>query len=326
MNRIASQTRSSLQLAILILALSIVGCARVQTEPFDQFSQSTKQLRKGADDVLSIVNDRNRTRFIEETAGASMTADGADAVQNLMLDRGPPEDPFGWSWMSETPPLFIESERFRGSVYLLNSTLVSYADLLASLAGENLIPQQEFDALSTDLNANVRAATSSLGVTVPNQDLAIISTAASAAFREYLESQRREALELAIEENQANIIAISVLMQDALRISTRNLRQNYNQESSAAAFRLTPGSQDSLASRKTKVKQLIELNEEYITRLATLRTLDQSYRTLPQAHRELIAAADASTFSIAAIQQLYDNGQHLRRLYEEPSSGGVSSE
>ena len=293
-------SRPPLLLAILTVVLAILaaaGCATISGEPFSALSASAQQLRDGADASLSAVQERVRDRYIAEAAAGDFAK-----VEALLLTQ-PSGDPFGWA--SPTPPLFLQAARFREGVHRFNSVLVSYAGLLAQLASPDLVKPETFEQLATDLNGNLKTAIQALGVQAqPNKEIAIFSTLASGAFRAYLQNKQRSTLLKALQDNQATIDDTAELGASAIRITAGALRNEYDNASKA------------LAQRKA-FKDLVELDDRFIKEIAGLRTLHQSYKALPAAHRELAMGLAEPHRGLPMIRELYENGRELYRLYEQ---------
>lgn len=297
-----AKSRPPLLLAILTVVLAILGaagCATISGEPFSALAASAQQLRDGADASLGAVHERVRDRHIAEAAAGDF-----DKIQALLLIQ-PSGDPFGWASPSPNPPLFVQAARFREGVNRLNSVLVSYAGLLAQLASPDLVKPETFEQLATDLNGNLKTAMQALGVQAqPNREIAIFSTLASGAFRAYLQSKQRSSLLKALQDNQATIDDTAELGASAVRITAAAIRNEYDIASKG------------LAQRKA-IKELVELDDRFIKEIAGLRTLHQSYKALPAAHRELATGLAEPQRGLPMIRELYENGRDLYRLYEQ---------
>jgi len=295
----------------------LAGCATVDPQPFSEFSLAVQELRDGADGALSVSNESNRERYIEHVAKQSQTSAGRDDVLNLFVESVK-ADPFGWQMRKI--PLFMMSKRFQAGVYALNSSLVAYAELLKNLAAPEAVSKETFDNLARDLDAGLSAAAGQLEVKEADQELAMMSAAARQAAYSYLNNKRSKSLEKIVEANQVNIAAIAGRLQEALRLSAENLRTAYRAEGMALAKKLTPGADDSPGSRGKTVKQFVELNEEYVGRLETLRALNRSLDTLPNAHRELAQAIKRPQMKLSSIRDLAKQGKALNKLYRELKS------
>lgn len=290
------------------------GCGSINPEPFGKLTLSLQEVRNGADEALKYSDTENRSRFVEETAAASQTDNGSIAVQNLLI-QGVDEKPF--AWQMNTVPLFMISPQFRSGVYTLNSTLIAYSELLAALAGSDIITQSEFDDMAKDLNASLKSAATTLQLKDPENVIGIISVGASRAAYSYIDHKRKNKLQDILIENQPLISKISDKLQDAIRIAALNLRQNYDENSIKLASQLKPNPSVGIENRKQAVIKLIELNENFLTNLRILEALYNTYRSLPKAHAELLIAIERPEYDLAAVRGLYENGKHMHSLYKE---------
>jgi hypothetical protein len=297
--------------AVVLAILGVVGCASISPAPFTALTTSIQQLREGADASLSLVDERARNRYIAEAAAGDVAK-----VEALLL-KPSPGDPFGWA--SSDPPLFLKVARFRDGVYQLNSVLVGYAGLLVQLASPDLVSPEQFEQLTRDLNGNLKNAVQALGVSAPsNKEIAIFSTLGTAAFRAYLKNKQRSSLLKALDRNQPAIQEAAELGTSAVRITAMALRNEYNHSSEKlAALIANPKLSDS--EKQAILKELIEVDEKFIKEISVLRTLYQSYRTLPAAHQELATGVADPKSGLPMVIELSENGRELYRLYEDLS-------
>jgi hypothetical protein len=301
--------RRALPMFALLVALVVAGCATVAQPPFQQFAASVQQVRSGADSALGGLYDQARDRYVGEVA------QGGAALQGALL-TSVEGDPFAWT--SSSPLLFLQIARFREGVYRFNSTLVDYAGALAQLASPDIIMPETFDQLASDLNGNLRKALPALGVNPGNQQIAIFSTVATAAFRGYLQNKQRSSLVEALTKNQEAIQNTAGLGQSAVTITVVALRNEYDQRSNALAQDIASAGAPA-AERSSKARALVDLDDRFIKELAVLRALYQAYVDLPAAHQELAAATGDPKLGIAAIRRLYEQGREMQRLYEQLS-------
>jgi hypothetical protein len=291
--------------------MGMAGCASISPAPFTAFTTSVQQLREGADASLSVVHERTRDRYIAEAAEGDVTK-----VQALLLTQ-PPGDPFGWS--SANPPLFLKAARFREGVYRLNSVLVSYAGLLGQLASPELVSSEKFEQLAKDLNGNLRNAVQALGVSSPpNKEIAIFSTLATTAFRLYLQNKQRTSLLEALNSNQSAVQNAAELGASAVRLTAAALRHEYDLGSANLA-NLVAKPNVSSSQKQAAVRDLVELDENFMKEMAVLRILHQSYGVVPAAHLELARGVADPKLGLPTVIELLENGRNLLRLYEELS-------
>lgn len=294
--------------------LVLAGCPKVNPKPFDQFSVSTQQLRDGADAALKVNGEANRERFIQTAAEKSMTSNGADAIINLQLTVEK-DDPFAWKM--ERTPLFMESRKFRTGIYTLNSALVQYAELLKELASPEFLSTERFDSMAKDLNANLASAGKSLKIEAKDKELAIFSVATTEILKSYLESQRKDALINALKKNQENVENISKKMTSAVITAALNLNKNYTDASSKLMADIATSGEINVDAKKKMVVAFLDINQQYTNRLAVLRSLHDTYATLPRVNMEIIKLVEDPKFTSSTIKEIFNNGTHLKNLYDE---------
>jgi hypothetical protein len=297
-------------LIILILlgtAFSACATGNVSSTAFEQMSASMLQVRTGADASLGALYDRTRDRYIA-TAAADV-----EKVEALKLSRSATGETFGWK--SSKPPLFLTTARFREGVYRLNSAVIQYSNALSRLANKDLIDPATFNQLAKDLNGNLNSAVTALDVQTGGKEIAIFSTAASAAFEAYLRNQQRSALVKALRENQTAVQHVGELGAQAVRITAEALRSEYDIRSTELAAAAAPPRTP--ASREAAVRDLADLDDRFVKELSTLQVLHDTYVALPAAHQELATSLEGSQFGLASVQELFHNGQDLFRRYEE---------
>jgi hypothetical protein len=271
-------------------------------------------LRKGADAALTINDDANKERFIEQTAAASLTPEGAEAVNNLLMTTDP-KDPFAWHM--EKTPLFMQSQRFRAGIYTLNTALVNYAELIKELSSPESLSPERLDKLTIDLNANLGSAARSLGINDAGHELALFSLAATELLKTYLEIRKTDALLKALKENSTTIQGVSNRMQQAVRLAASNLNQNYTDENGKLIENLADQDAKDLNKKTELVRTLVELNQIYVHRLSILQVLHESYAALPRVNSDMINLVENSKFNASTIKELFENGKHLLVLHDE---------
>jgi hypothetical protein len=309
MIRRAMKTGGILGGVMVVIVLAGCATAPAQSAPFEQFSAAVQQVRTGADAALGAVYDRSRERYLNEAGAGDVSK-----VQGLMLTR-PPGDPFGWT--SSTPPLFLTAAQFREGFYRFNSVLIEYAGALAQITSKDLLDTKAFNALATDLNGNLRSAVQAFGLPPSNREIAIFSTAATAAFEAYLRNQQRSELLRGLRDNQGAIADVAERGAEAIRLTANALRNEYDQKSGALANAAASGSSSS--AKVGAMRDLAELDDRFIKEMSVLRALYDTYVSLPRAHRELAAGLEDPKFGFTAIRDMFERGQDLYRRYEELS-------
>jgi len=171
----------------------------------------------------------------------------------------------------------------------------------------------ELERRVADVNTGISDAASRLTEQAPARELAIISVAATRLLEEYVESKKRDALTKAIRQSTPTIAEVCQHMREAMKLAARHVRQEYDERSFALANQLAGAGNLSVVQRREIVREMIALNDLYVTHLETLRTLDRAYQQLPEAHQELSLRGDESRTE--EIRRLYDDGRRLQELY-----------
>lgn len=306
--------------SVMVLFLSLVwasflsGCSStIDPGAFQRFAESTVELRDGADEVFEQQYKMARERFeMEVTQGDSLSEIN---IQKLLIENVPGK-PFAWK-TQEPPLLFFAARQFRETFGALNDALVKYADLLVELSTSGNISEDEFNAAASGINSGIRDAVAAFGENSQNREISIFSVGATTLFQEYLNSENKQTLRSAILENQENIQALSDHLSKGLQLASRHAFTEYSVRSFDLAMMLTPDSQLTTVQKRERLVELIELDEQYINRLETIRRLNDSYRALPGANRELSASLDNKESGLGSIQRISDNAKRIYKLFKE---------
>jgi hypothetical protein len=170
----------------------IAGCVSVNKEPFLKYRTAVEEARDGMDAAMSVGCEWTRSEFIED-----FSSDPDSKFSDLTI-----ETERGCDYSMPFEPIYLEVKKARFALAELNKAFFTYADLLARLAGDDLLNADIFDQIARDLNENARKALKALGVSAKPKRMALFSAAASEAARLYIEKRRRTYLYQAIMENQ----------------------------------------------------------------------------------------------------------------------------
>lgn len=290
------------------------GCGAVHSNPFAEFTASLQEVESGADAALRYLDSVNRDSFIQETAEASQSTEGFEAVQRMLLSGDDRNDAAG---EMDSARLFVISPRFRSGINMLNNTLVSYSQLLETLAGSRNVSQTEFEGMIKELNEEIKSAVATLQSSGSEGIGGMVSTDASQAACAYIDDKRNRNLRKVLEENQPLIVELSGSLQDTIQASVRNIRTSYDDSRIKLGRELRPDLTVGIDARKQTVAELIELNDDFVTRLRILESLNDSYRLLPKAHAELVLAMEKPGHDLTAVNELFENGARMHTLYEK---------
>ena len=288
--------------AALAIAL-LAGCATVSPAPFKEYHDAVLDLQASADRVLEADAKWSRESFHEGVK------DRSTALADLTLEF---DDTLAYGWTLPNEPLFVTVERTRSAFAHLNTTFVSYTDLLYQLAANKVASAEEFDTLANDLNANARKAAKALRIDASEDNVAIFSTAAAALARSYVENKKRRKLEETISSNQGGVDQFVQAATLAAQLAAEDLKAEYGLRFDRvnAVWRSAPAD-----GRAAVIDDVLALNDEMVGLLKTLETLDVAYRTLAREHRELgRSLGKGADFS---ARELANTARRLKDQYEE---------
>jgi hypothetical protein len=263
----------------------MTGCASVDPKPFSDFAAGLRTLRDGADAQAGVNVEANRKRLIEQVEAGNISP--ADLQLGFPTDFG---TDYSFSASGEEP-LFIKLARLEQGLKALNDAMVSYADLLVTMAGNETVNPADFDTMTDDLNTDIGSAAAALQLKLPAEQQALISTAATKIFEEYIESKRRRSLTAAINEVQPQVRRFAQAGQTAIRAIAAGIKTTYTADLFMPLALANP----------VDVEAILQLNESTQSTLATLEALWRSYGQLPAAHANLAAAASSRKHGLEAL-------------------------
>lgn len=287
---------------LLLLGATVLGtgCASVDPAPFTQFESSLESLREGSDTQAGAAVAASRQDLVDKVANKEVSP----ADLQLEFDAS---NPYVTSYgFAEQEPNFVKLTRFRQGLADLNDVMIDYAQSLVLLSGGgqggDILPTSaQFDQMATDLNANAGNAAAALGLKVDPQKQALLSTAAVQLFKAYIERKRSKDLMAAIEEVQPRVDDFAKAAQQAVHFLASMVQTDYNVEFLPLA-----------TAQPANATPILSLNDSTQTTLATLDAMSRSYGALPQAHRDLKAAASKKPGVLAGLTALTNEAVRLQ--------------
>jgi hypothetical protein len=303
-------SKSSREFCLILFVISsilILSCAsKVNPDPYKKFANSAIEAQEGIDQAMSVTFDWTKAGFIE-----GFSSNPESKFSELLIEPG---SGFEWTWVRGEPPIYVDVANARGALYNLNTAFVGYANLLAKLAGNEIISVDTFDQMAKDMNSNVRDGAKALYLNVPAEGIAIFSLAAIEAFKLYIENKRQEYLINGITDNQQNIEDLSVLvisLINTMRISIAGYYES-RYEPIRVAWNSSTGEK-----RQKQTEKMLNLNQQYSDTIRTLQELEKTYAAFPKANADLAKAIENPGLSVDGIQELYSSAKRLHRLYKE---------
>lgn len=282
----------------------------VNQDAFKKFEAATIELRDGADKTLALQSRWAQQRFANSLQYSDTDTLTNRYVQMLLLDAVD-GDPFGWQ--SPNTPFYVVTRRFRAAVMALNDALVQYASLLNDLSHAGSVAKDELDRRVTDINNGARTAASLARPEPPRASVALVSIMAARFLEEFVDDKRSELLIRAVRLNGPTLRELCSLLDNAMTLTARGVRGEYDQRSFSLADQLTHTRKGS-GHRRDLINDLMKLNDLYTQHLATLRALHDVYARLPAAHDELSSTGKQS--SVEELHRLYEDARRVSAGYD----------
>jgi hypothetical protein len=292
----------------LLFVLLVSACASVNPDPFKKYRISLQEAQTGIDAAMSVNYEWTRSGFID-----SFSSNSQAAFSQLLIQPG---SEYLWTW--DNAPLYLYVRQTRTALFELNDAFYNYADLLAKLAGDELISKERFDSMAKDLNTTAISALESLKLSIPSQAVGLFSQAAAEAARLYIENKRQSYLRDAIQKNQANIQDYSDKCISLIQTIRGNIKSYYvdRYDPYEKAWKTAKP-----LERKNLTENMLALNEQLIDSLRVLQELEKAYSELPKAHTDLANSIGSKDMKLDGIQALYSSALRLQRLYKELIGG-----
>ena len=292
---------------IAVVALALSSCTKINPRPFQTFSESLRTLSTSVEAQAETDYQAARQEYATNVLNSKRIS-----VSELKLTF-PRGDPFGYEYNRKETPLYIQLDEFRWALKNLNTAMVDYASLLAQLAGNDTVNKSQFDQLETDLNKNIRSASTTLDLGIPSTALAFFSTAAAKIFQEFIERKRKKKLRQAILAQQDRMKLYSEAAKDALVIIVQGVRPRYDDAFSTSVDKYSKAGND--ATKIAVLQKILTQNSNTVDTIRTLERLKNSYTKLPRAHADLAASLDKRQTGLPRILDFYHETVILHDLF-----------
>ncbi len=284
-------------------SLLLAGCAALSPAPFEGFHQSVGKAQIGLESAMT--QDVNWTR----EADIQYLADGRDVpLSGYMI-----KEATGTRWtMSQTPPSW-DARLSRRALEELNAAFHQYTALLIQIVDGRVRDPEEFDALASALNEDIRVITDAYGRgPAPGKPhVAGFSALATESLRRFVRARRAAELKAAISQNQLGAENYAAQCLALLAIIRANLKASYADQMGILQDRWedkrSPG-------RITLARTLFNLNEGYADTMETLEALTAFYARLPQAHKALADGLTGPKTPRTALAALGNSAARIARL------------
>jgi hypothetical protein len=297
--------------------LLTAACSSLDPQPFEAFRQATQQLQAGTNTVLLLDYEWSRRGFVDSVVG------GAPEELSTLFLTFDDDDPF--EVRLTDPPAFLAINQARQLLSGLASTFSGYAQVLARLAGSEVIRPKTFESMERDLDARLRKATKALEEE-PSAGAegaaGLFSAAASKAFRAYIERRRAEDLRAAMQSTQPVLEHWARLAADAVQNVRGDIKTEYDSRKVHISKRYAETRRGTNAREQRRlIEEMVDLDATVVDAFATLRALRDAFLTMPGAHRQLADSTRDPSASLDEVREFQEHGQHLRILEQRLSRG-----
>jgi hypothetical protein len=294
----------------------LAGCVAPDPRPFQQYAVGVKQAGDALDQVLVQDIGWSRDKYIDSVL------DGSVALRDTaILDR---KSPFTVTFPApggvNTQPTFYKLQDVRVTLLALNDATEKYINVLATLASSDLVNPATFDAMAKDADASLNSITKQLDARVPGTAIHVFSVSSAEIARLVIEHKRHRALVKVLTESQAGVDGYCERCLALLTILDQSLATDYSAKADTleGAFSKIPKAARAADPKaRAAVEQLLQLNSDYLALVHSLQSAKTIYKALPQGHSELLKSVQKQPTGFEAIKLLYQEGIHLKSIYDE---------
>jgi len=303
------KTRNIIPFAVLLV---LYGCSSIQSKPFEDFSKAVTQANTSIDSVLSKNYDWEKNNFYGDFLG------GKNKLSALRIQRK------GAFQLASPDSLFTSIADTRLTLKSLNEATIKYAKLLLTLSGNELIDPKTFEGMAKDVKNSMNSIFKSLDEKVPGPAIPAFSLAASEIARLAVEHQRKAGLIRILRSGQPSVERYAAKVVSLIATLEQSLSFSY-----AKRFDNLSGQFDRLSAKdgvkdkegKAFLDEALKLNDEYTQAVDALSEVKRIYESIPEAHKQLLAAAENSGTGVQAIGALSESVVRLERIYTERTTG-----
>jgi hypothetical protein len=138
----------------------------------------------------------------------------------------------------------------------------------------------------------------------------LFSAAAAEAARLYIEHKRQEDLVKVIQLNQPAIDSFSQWCQAGVEHLEIDFYTAYSNQINALSTQLGglgKANAKNVAARRTLIQQMVQLDGYFLDSESILSAIDNSYKAVPKAHKNLETAIQSPTTALGGIQRMCCN-------------------
>ena len=311
-------TSKTLLPLVLGLTLLTAGCATPDPRPFQQYATAVKTAGDGLDHVLVQDTGWARDKYITSVLDGS-----ASLGRTAFLNRSEPFTvTFPVSGGVTNQPTFYQLQTARVTLLNLNEATLKYINVLATLAGSDLVNPATFATMAQDADASLGSITKQLDAQVPGNAIHVFSVGSTEIARLVIEHKRRQALETILTASQPGIEAYCQKCLTLLLILDQSLANDYSAKAAILEdqyHQLTHGKATEDPKARAVIEQFLQLNSDYLLLVEALKSARKIYAALPEGHRELLKSVRQQPTGFEAISSISEAGKRLASIYQQVS-------
>ncbi|HSR53790.1 MAG TPA: hypothetical protein VLV83_23435, partial [Acidobacteriota bacterium] len=154
----------------------------------------------------------------------------------------------------------------------------------------------------------------------PAAGIGLISTAAGAIFRQFLESKRKKALLRALQANHSTVESYARLLEEATLIAADMAWREYDAKATLKLNAIGDAAGSGEGTITEDLQQLIKLNQDQLAHLEALKALRDAFAALPASHAGLIQALQDPKSGTEAIDLVLQQSRRLEVQYQRSLS------
>jgi|ERR1017187_3795029 hypothetical protein len=301
--------RSNIKNHLLILAAGtsvlLAGCAAPDPRPFQEYAAAVEQAGSSLDGALV-----QATAWGKDDYEESLLTGRVKIRDSAILNH---PAPFTVAFPGADAPPYYKLQDVRLTLLAINEATQKYVNLLAQLAGSDFVNPDTFEAMAKDTDASLNSIVKTLDAKVPGAAIPVFSVASSEVAQMIVEHKRQEALTKLLKQGQPGIEAYCQKCITLLHILDQSLNKDYE----AKTQLIDENFDKAKPNARAQIDQLLQINSDYLSLIQALTVANKIYETLPTGHQDLLKAIQKSPTDFAAVKQLFEEGQRLKRIYDE---------
>jgi|GEM_PF-3396647 len=315
----------SIRIACVIL---LAGCAAPDEKPFQQYSTAVKDAGDSLDKVLVEETNWSRDEYIEKVLKGTVKLQ-----DTALLDNKAGQFTVVFPSAGRNQPTFYKLQDVRVTLLNLNQATSKYVSVLSTLASKDLVNPDTFETIAKDTDNSLNSIAKKINVQGAEQGIRIFSVGSTEVMRLIIEHRRRAALEKILVDSQPaiddycrNCVLLLKDLDHSLSVDYNSKAQDLEIKFSDMKAKAKSG-EDLLenAGARAVVEEHLQLNNDYLALVHSLKSAKEVYAKLPQGHRELLQSVRKKATGFEAIQALAEEGKHLKTIYDELQKPSATS-